>query len=106
MRIACFLAVAFLAGPAAAGTPEEIAAHGMVVTIGGFDIDLDFKPDHTFTGANGQVTGTWRIEGDRLCSKSNLDPAERCEPYPAGKKSGDSFQVTDPEGRPVVIRIK
>ena len=53
----------------------------------------------------GQVTGTWRIDGDKLCTSSNYDPNESCVVYPKGKKSGDSFEVTSAQGT-APVRIK
>ena len=93
------LGAAALASPAAAGaTLEEIVAHGMVVTIGDMDFDLTFTPDHKFTGLGGQLTGGWRIDGDKLCTTSNFDANESCTAYPKDKKSGDTFEVSNDLG--------
>jgi hypothetical protein len=54
---------------------------------------------------DGQVTGKWRVEGGKLCTSSNFAPEEECVAYPAGKKSGDSFEVQGGQG-PATIRIK
>ena len=69
------------------------------------DIDVTYKPDGTFTALDGQVTGKWRIDGEKLCTTSNMSPAEECTAYPAGKKSGDSFDVTGSQGT-ATIKIK
>jgi hypothetical protein len=98
-----FLALA-TAAPARAGTPEEIAAHGMIVTLQGMDYDLTFTPDGKFTGLDGQLTGTWRIDGDKLCTTPVGEP-ENCVAFPSGKKSGDTFEVTGPRG-PATVKIK
>jgi hypothetical protein len=100
---AAFLAMA-AAAPAQAGTPEEIVAHGMIVTFGGMDYDLTFTPDGKFTGLDGQVTGTWRIDADKLCTMPAGAP-ESCVVYPAGKKSGDTFEVTSLQGS-ATVKIK
>ena len=101
------LALAFLAlaaaVPARAGTLEEIVAHGMVVTIGDMDIAVSFTPDGKFSGLEGQLTGTWKIDGDKMCTTSNLDPSETCLVYPKDKKSGDSFDLTSAQG---VAKVK
>jgi hypothetical protein len=91
--------------PARAGTPEEIVAHGMVVTIGDMDIDISFTPDGKFSGLEGQLTGSWKIDGDKMCTTSNLDPSETCMAYPKDKKSGDSFDLTGPQGT-AKVKIK
>ena len=54
---------------------------------------------------DGRVTGTWRIEGDKLCTTSNFDANETCVAYPRDKKSGDSFALTGPRGT-ATVRIK
>jgi hypothetical protein len=94
-----------LAGPAAAGTLEEVTQHGIVLSVQGMDIDVTYTPDGKFTAMDGQVTGTWKIDGDKLCTTSNVDPNETCTAYPKDKKSGDKFQLDTPQG-PVDIAIK
>jgi hypothetical protein len=91
--------------PARAGTLEEIVAHGMVVTIGDMDIDISFTPDGKFSGLEGQLAGSWKIDGDKMCTTSNLDPSETCMAYPKDKKSGDSFDLTGPQGT-AKVKIK
>ena len=100
-RIIACLAVAALAAPAFAQTPttlQELTTKGMVMTAGGMDIPVTYKPDGTFTAMDGQVTGKWRIDGEKLCTSSNYAPEEECVAYPTGKKSGDSFEVTGAAG--------
>ena len=99
------LALALFAGPAFADTLQEVTTRGIVLTAGGMDIDVTYTPDGKFTAMDGQVTGTWRIDGAKLCTTSNFQPEESCTEYPAGKKSGDSFEVTSPQGA-ATIRIK
>ena len=97
--------LAFAAMPAAADTLQEVTTHGMVLIIQDMEIDVGYTPDGKFTAADGQVTGTWKIDGDKMCTTSNLDPNESCVEYPKGKKSGDSFELTSPQGT-VTVRIK
>ncbi len=99
------LVVLALAGAARADTLQEVTTHGMVVTMQGVDYDLTFASDGSFKDTTGQVAGTWVIRGDSLCTTSNNDPKETCFAYPRGKKSGDVFQITAPEGVGT-IRIK
>lgn len=103
LLIAC--ATLALATPAAADTLQELTTKGSILTIQGMDIDVTYTPDGKFTAMDGQVTGTWRIDGDKLCTTSNFEPTEQCVAYPTGKKSGDSFDVTGPQGT-ATIKIK
>jgi hypothetical protein len=106
------IAVAAFAGasavgamPALADTLQEVTTHGMVIMLGDMQIEVTYTPDGKYTAADGQVTGTWKIDGDKLCTTSNFDPNENCVPYPKGKKSGDSFEVTGPQGS-ATVKIK
>jgi hypothetical protein len=98
-------ALAAFATPALADTLQEVTTKGMVITVQDMQIDVTFTPDGKFTALDGQVTGTWRIDGDKLCTTSNAAPDEQCVAYPKGKKSGDSFDVTGPQGS-ATITIK
>jgi hypothetical protein len=42
------------------------------------------------------MTGKWRIDGTKLCTLNSMNPTETCIEYPAGKKPGDEFKVTNP----------
>ena len=101
------IAAALVALPmtAVAGTLEEVTTKGVILTVQGQEIDVAYTPDGKFTAAGGQITGEWRIDGDKLCTKSSLQPEERCTEYPKDKKSGDSFEVSGAMG-PVTIKIK
>lgn len=107
MRLLPIIAAASLAlaTPVAADTLQELTTKGSVLSVQGMDIDVTYTPDGKFTAMNGQVTGTWRIDGDKLCTTSNFEPTEQCVEYPKGKKSGDSFDVTGPQGT-ATIKIK
>ena len=95
-----------LATPAAAATTlEEVTTKGIVLSVQGMEIEVKYTPDGKFTAMDGQVTGEWRIDGEKLCTKSNFDPNEQCVEYPKEKKSGDSFDVTGPQGT-ATIKIK
>ena len=97
--------LAMTAASAAAETLTEVTTHGIVITVQGMDIDVVYTPDGKFTAMEGQVTGTWRIDGAKLCTTSNYDPNETCVEYPKDKKSGDTFELTGPQGT-ATIRIK
>jgi hypothetical protein len=102
--LAAAMSLAF-AAPAAAGTLEEVVSHGIILTVQGMDIDVKYTPDGKFTAMDGQVTGTWKIDGDKMCTTSNFDPTEACVAYPKDKKSGDSFDLEGPQGT-ATIKIK
>ena len=93
------------ATPVLADTLSEVTSHGIVLTVGDMDIAVDYTPDHKLSAMNGQVTGTWRIDGDKLCTSSNVDPNESCYAYPKDKKSGDKFDVDTGQGM-VQIKIR
>jgi hypothetical protein len=94
-----------LATPAAADTLQELTTHGMIMTVQGMDIEVTYKPDGTFTAFDGQITGKWHIDGDKLCTSSSLDPTDSCVAYPKDKKSGDKFDLTTEQGT-ATIKIK
>ncbi len=99
---------ALLAAPALAQTAttlQELTTKGMVMDAGGMQIEVTYTPDGKFTAMDGAVTGAWRIDGEKLCTTSNFVPQEECVVYPAGKKSGDSFEVTGSQGT-ATITIK
>jgi hypothetical protein len=93
------------ATPAAADTLKEVTTHGIILTLGDMDIPVDYTPDGKLSAMDGAVTGTWRIDGDKLCTTSNVDLTERCVAYPKDKKSGDSFVITGEQGS-VTIKIR
>ena len=100
-------ALAFAAPAFAQGstTLQEVTTKGITLSAGGMELNVDYKPDGSFTAMDGQVTGKWRIDGEKLCTSSNFDPKEECVAYPTGKKSGDSFDVTGGQGT-ATITIK
>ena len=102
---ASLAASTLLASPAAAGTLDEVVKHGIILVVQGMEIDVTYTPDGKFTAMEGQVTGTWKIDGDKMCTTSNFDPNESCAVYPKDKKSGDSFDLEGPQGS-VTIKIK
>lgn len=101
------LAALVLAAPAFAQEPNtltEVTTKGIKVDAQGFVFDVAYTPDGKFTAMDGQLTGTWRIDGDKICSATDATP-EDCVVYPKGKKSGDSFDVTGSMGT-ATITIK
>lgn len=98
------LAVAAPALAQGATTLQEVTTKGIVLDIQGFLVDVDYKPDGTFSAMDGAATGKWRIDGEKLCTSTDATP-EECVLYPTGKKSGDSFDVTGAQGT-ATVKIK
>lgn len=98
---ACFA----LAAPALAQdmtTLQYVTTKGSVIKADmqgtALELPMKYNADGTYsTNAMGQeVKGKWRIDGDKLCTLNDMNPTEACVAYPAGKKPGDSFKVTNP----------
>ena len=105
LRLVLAVGFAALATPAFADTIDEVVKNGIILNIQGMDIEVTYTADGKFTAMDGQVTGAWKRDGDKMCTSSNFQPEESCAAYPADKKSGDSFELTSPEGS-VTIKIK
>ena len=108
--LASLSALALSATPAVAqaanaDTYKAVVAHGVVIVAPEMEIDVTFTPDGKFSAFKGMSTGVWRIDGDKLCSTPNETLIESCAVYPAGRKSGDTFEVKAP-GSNVTIRIR
>ena len=82
----------FAAEPIAKGTVIKANVQGQDLQL-----SMAYKADGTYTASmDGQQLGggTYTADGDKLCTKSDL--GEGCTPYPAGKKAGDTFEITSP----------
>ncbi|HEY3950068.1 hypothetical protein [Phenylobacterium sp.] len=99
------VALALGASPALADTLKEVIGHGIIIYLGDMEIPVTYTPDGKFSAMDGQVTGAWRIDGDKLCTSSSVDPNETCVAYPKDKKSGDTFMLESPQGS-VQIKIR
>ncbi|HEX5007452.1 MAG TPA: hypothetical protein VFV70_10095 [Hyphomonadaceae bacterium] len=88
-----------------ADTYKAVVDHGVLIVTPDAEIDVSFTPDGKFSAFKGMSTGVWRIDGDKLCSTPNETLIETCAVYPAGKRSGDTFEVQAP-GSNVTIRIR
>jgi hypothetical protein len=88
----------------AADTLKNVTTKGTVMTgtIQSMDVTYitDYAADGTYRtsieGMDRIMTGKWRIEGDKLCTRGDGNPADMCTAYPAGKKPGDTFDVQHP----------
>ena len=90
--------------PANADTYAAILQHGVVIVTPDLEIDVTFKPDGTYDAMSGTFKGTWKIVGDQLCTTTPAPEVETCQAYPAGKNSGDTFDLDTPQGA-VPVRI-
>jgi hypothetical protein len=84
-------------------TLDHVTTKGVMMKVMGMDIDVSYTPDGKMTAFGGQVTGTWKRNGDTMCSTNSMDPAEVCVTYPAGKKPGDQFELVGPQGPFTII---
>ncbi len=111
MRFAAVFGLIVMAAPAAiaqagnADTYKAVIEHGVVIVTPDIEIDVTFAPDGKFTAMKGLSSGTWKIVGDKMCSTPSETLIESCAVYPAGKKSGDTFELDAPGSR-VTIRIR
>lgn len=103
-----------LGAPAIAQEPttlQHVTTKGTVIkaNMQGTELELpmSYKADGSYTtSAMGQtVSGKWRIDGDKLCTVSDMNPTEACTAYPAGKKPGDEFKVTSPALGELTVKI-
>lgn len=103
--IVLFAAALALAPGASADTLTEVTSRGVIASVSGFMVEMTLSADGKFTAMDGQFTGAWRINGEKLCLTGDADKVETCTVYPAEKKSGDTFDITSPDG-PISIQIK
>lgn len=99
MRILTAALVAtLLAVPAFAQTPKPandtikaMIEKGVIMSVMGFEGAITYTADGKWDGFDGQASGTYTVDGDKMCTISDM--GEGCATYPAGKKSGDKFTV-------------
>jgi len=94
------LAAGLVALPALAQTPaakpasdtiKAMIEKGVTMSVMGFEGEIKYTADGNWSGFDGQASGTYTVDGDKMCTKSDM--GEGCATYPAGKKSGDKFSV-------------
>jgi hypothetical protein len=92
-------------------TLKNVIAHGTVVQANmqgqALELTMTYKADGTYTAAAGGQEiggGTWKIDGDKLCTASQL--GESCTAYPSGKAPGDSFKLTHATLGEITVKIK
>lgn len=111
LAAAAAIAVAMPAFAQEATTLQNLTTKGGVLKaeMQGTPIELpmSYKADGTYaTSAMGQeISGNWRVDGDKLCTKNSMSPNETCIAYPEGKKPGDEFTVEHPMFGTVTVKI-
>jgi len=107
-------AAVLIAAPAFAQTaPSDTIAlvleKGVTMSVAQMGItgDVAYKPDGTFSGFDGQYEGTYKVDGTKMCvTAPAVGQDNACWDYPAGKKSGDKFKITDANVGEIEITIK
>ncbi|MDP3740146.1 MAG: hypothetical protein Q8R02_22365 [Hyphomonadaceae bacterium] len=106
--LAAFAAPVLAQTPAPAAPPIDtivaIVEQGDVLDVMGMAYTLIYKPDGSYTDDQGSG-GKWRADGAKLCITPEAIGQELCSDYPAGKKSGDKFEITSDFG-PMTVTIK
>ncbi len=92
------------AGAPAIDTIAVMIQNGSKMAVMGMEFAFTYKADGTYADDQG-TGGKYRVDGSKLCLTPDSIGQELCSEYPAGKKSGDSFDVTGPQGT-ATIKIK
>lgn len=114
VKIALAAAVALAAAPALAQTaPNDtltsVLAKGATLNVVSMGVtgDVAYKADGTFSGFDGQYEGTYKIDGNKLCSTSAaVGEDNACVEYPDGKVSGDKFTLKHPTIGDIEVTLK
>lgn len=71
------------------------------------EMQVTYKADGTsaMTVMGRDLSGKWRIDGDKFCTVNAMNPVEACFDIPPGKKPGDEFKVTTPALGEVTMTI-
>jgi hypothetical protein len=92
-------------------TLQNVTTKGTVIKADmqgqALELQMSYKPDGTYSmNAMGQaIAGKYRIDGDKLCTVSDMNPTESCIAYPADKKPGDEFKLTHPMLGEMTVKI-
>ncbi|MEZ5937781.1 MAG: hypothetical protein R3C52_06125 [Hyphomonadaceae bacterium] len=99
-------AAAVVAAPAFADTLTNVTTKGVIMSIQGMEIPVNYAEDGTFSGVAMDMpfSGTWAIKDGQLCTTSDFQPDERCVAYPEDKNPGDSFEIESEMG-PITVKI-
>lgn len=115
MKFVIYTAVAALAAGAAFAqtapndTIQLLIAKGATLDAPavGMKGDISYNADGTFAGLDGNYTGTYKVDGNKLCSTAPaVGEDNNCVEYPAGMKSGDKFKFTHPLAGEIEVTFK
>lgn len=115
MKFAIYAAVAALAAGAAfaqtapSDTIQLLLANGATLDAPavGMKGDITYNADGTFVGLDGNYSGTYKVDGSKLCSTAPaVGEDNNCVEYPAGMKSGDKFKFTHPLAGEIEVTFK
>ena len=112
LQFALLSAVLFAAPALAQGAPpsdtvKAVVEKGVSMDVQGNVGDIEYKPDGTFSGFDGQYEGTYKIDGNKLCATSAaVGEDNACVEYPAGKVSGDKFTLKHPTIGDIEVTLK
>ena len=113
LKLALLSGMMLAAGPAFAQAPapapasdtvKTIIEKGSVLSVMDMEFVLTYKPDGTYTSADGQG-GKYRADGKKLCLTPDAIGQELCSEYPDGKTSGDKFEIQSDFG-PMMVAIR
>lgn len=92
----------------------EVSAATMDVLLRGHDLRLEytsgavilvtFEPDGRYTTSTGS-SGTWTLDGAKLCTVRRSDGVSGCGRLPPEKSAGDVWASTDANGVGVIASI-
>jgi hypothetical protein len=107
------LAAAMVVAPAFAqevappsDTVKAVVEKGVTMEVMGQAGDIEYKADGTFSGFDGQIEGTYKTDGNKLCITIEAFGAiDQCSEYPDGKTSGDTFELPSDMG-PLKVTIR
>lgn len=100
------LAIAQETTAPASDTVAAVVAKGVSMDVGGNVGNIDYKADGTFSGFDGMFEGTYKTNGNKLCiTVEAFGITDRCQEYPDGKKSGDTFTLESDMG-PMQVTIR
>lgn len=111
IRIEALAALALAAAPAFAqaapnDTVKAMLAKGAVFVANGQTYEFVARPDGSYANFAGGPMGTYRAAGSALCVTPNAYRSEACFTIPAGKTSGDTFEMTNEGGQAAQVTIR
>jgi len=107
LGVTAIAAAAMFATPVLANDTLALLSSGyqlQIVPATGEAFTVKFSPDGTYQTTLGS-SGTWRVEGDMLCTVRASDKISSCGVIPTGKKRGDAWATKDGNRKDVTVTI-